>query len=226
MGAGGVGTAVAESSGSLPGSSLGGLLGWSVWSGWPVGVWVWVGVGAGVGTGASSAGGSVWFPRLVPEFPELLARALPTLVPCPLLPSSTEESGLPSTPSTPVRTARLSTSAAAAVQAVLRQLECPTGSAVAPNGSGPRSGAPGSRTGARAGGLPAGRTTSAVRRTTSRLRWSDAEYVAVAMVATTLATAAPMMVPATPRYDAANAADAAARALTASWVRLNEGRSC
>jgi hypothetical protein len=118
--------------------------------------------------------------------------------------------GRPSTASTPVSAPKVSavtaTAAAARRSPERRVLVVATGS-----------GAAGSATGA----------SAAVRLhcvtvlwTTARVRCSEREYIALATVAITLATAAPMIVPATPRKDAPNAAAAAATALPTSWLKL------
>src|SRR3954468_5336729 len=77
-----------------------------------------------------------------------------------------------------------------------------------------------------AGSFAADDAGAAWRPTRTRLRpWlvlrSDSVYSAVLTVAITLASAAPIRVPATPKNDAATAEDTAASALAATWTGLS-----
>jgi hypothetical protein len=137
----------------------------------------------------------------------------PRLVPLALELPSRVEIGLPRTLSSPVTEPRLSARTAAADRAIVcqRGRGCPSGT-----------GSP-MITGWSARVAALGVQRVAVRRTASRLRCSEAPYIEPATVAITLATAAPAIVPATPRKEEANAAEAAASALAAICVRVMVG---
>ncbi|MCW2755333.1 MAG: hypothetical protein JWQ32_2744 [Marmoricola sp.] len=107
--------------------------------------------------------------------------AAPRVVPLALEVPSRVESGLPRMPSSPVTDPRLSARTAAADRAIVFQ-----------RGRGCSAGAGG-------GATAAGPQRVAVLSIASRLRCREALYMELAMVAITLATAAPAIVPATPR---------------------------
>jgi hypothetical protein len=59
-------------------------------------------------------------------------------------------------------------------------------------------------------------------RSRSFVFFSDVAYTDALTVVITLARAAPISVPATPKYEATTADDTAARALAATWAALSE----
>jgi hypothetical protein len=206
---------VGSSVGLVVGLPVGELLGWSV--GVEVGslVGVEVGVLLGVGLGVPVAGcrGVLVCVRDVPLWWLVPVTAEETLVPLACDPPSSVESGFPITASSPVRDPRVSTSTATAVADRCRKFECREG-VLGGSGAIWRTRVPSRSSTALSGAVAAsepGETTRetgetlervtrfAVRRTAALLRRNDAVYIDPATVAITLATAAPMIVPATPR---------------------------
>jgi len=140
-------------------------------------------VGAAEGTTVGVGVTTVFARVVVPPEPATDPRLVPALSE----PPTTLAIGLPTMPSTPVRTPNVVASTATAATEIRAQ-----GSLRGGRGA---SGAFGSTTGA----SEAGRTRDTVLCTTYRVRLREDVYIALTTVAITLATAAPMIVPATPR---------------------------
>jgi hypothetical protein len=169
--------------------------------------------GVSCGAGETGVGSRAGVAGVCAPDPPGRTSTVPRLVPVASDPPTTAASGRPRRPSTPVSTPSVATSTAAAATEIRTH----------GNGrGGGGAGAFGSGTGATA--ATSVRRVVVVRRTTELLRRNEDVYIAVPTVAITLATAAPTIVPATPRKDAPNAADDAASALPATWEGLRPRR--